>query len=431
MKLLIALLSVFLSTSLLADGLDAAFQLKILDTKGNKYILPAQKSEVDLALTELNQNIKTQTSNEALKSKGYSVEIKTAGDCKNSNSKDCMATLIGRRYFQISTIDLKKVIDTYTTDLRYAKDKSFKISGLSIERHHWDINEAGAEKIDEQAAPMNVGQEYILKKCRNGFMVEWRCNSIAYELTPVDENTFVLLGRQIVTSSEPGVYKTSKCPQGETLCTLNFTDLQKRNSSDGILSLTVFKKDLTAHLVSINEVNLSSVAQPDEAKKLLKGERLIESGIEGEYGLLRAKLSALNEDTIATHSSQKSDSNSKSLRYFIFLIAISVSLLTVFFATKTLNIPRGAKMSKPKSEAKKESATLSFDAQRDFLEEMTDPVALSQGMINLVIEGLQKKGEANSSEIQKLEKVLLAIKKIASAIERNRSAIISQKKATA
>ncbi len=227
---------------------------------------------------------------------GYALEIKTFGECSSGHTGEpCVAYVISRRDLSIFKGNLRQVTDIYTSDLRFPKDKTLSIHGVQIERHHWEFDGSGATEIisDTLPDPMQTGREYKIKKCRDGFMVSWKCNTISYELLEIDSSSLVLLGRQVTTDGEPDTFTRQGCSGDKDDCEKKFLDQQRLNTAAGTLSLTVFKKmdePIGQEAIKVFEINVGDIEDPAEVRHLLIAEENMKEGLQTEFERLYAKM---------------------------------------------------------------------------------------------------------------------------------------------
>jgi hypothetical protein len=285
----------------------------------------------------------------SLKSLGYATEIKTVGECGPSQ-QTCRALVIGRRTVSVTNGDLKSVIGTYTSDLRFPNDKSLNVHGIQIQRHHWELDKTKAVKINSPtlSQPMQAGREYRLKKCRDGHFMSWKCNTIAYELFDFGNSASLLTGRLAATDQEPVSFTLQDCPT----CTQSFLAPQRQNTSSGTLSLTLFKSvEGPRKSILIYEITVGAVEDPTEAKRLLAAEEYLIEGLAIEYRALAGKLpnhfvgnlemlTAPSSVTIASVEENDLAERLKKERNFGLLMGCCLALISTFFSIYRFNIDK-------------------------------------------------------------------------------------------
>jgi hypothetical protein len=241
---------------------------------------------------------------DSLNSKGYATEFKTEGECQDIKAlKDCHVMVLGRRSYLSSTRSLQEVVDLYTSDLRLAGDKAINVKGIGIDRIHFEVLNKKAVRLDanSSAPPLKLNQELILKKCRNGMFISWRCNNFSYELIKINDQAYALLGVQLPAAGIPSTYKLAVCdPQKNRRsktqaklgpCEAEFSLDQKKNSSAGTLTLTLFVQGDSKFekTIRIYEVSSGYTRSEVDAKKLLMSQQSLKAGLGEEYKNLAAK----------------------------------------------------------------------------------------------------------------------------------------------
>jgi hypothetical protein len=409
--------------------------------------------------------------------KGYGLELKTSGDCiDKAQQKTCLALILGQRKLNLANAKLKRVVEIYTSDLRFPNDKNIKFHGLQIYRHHWEFEGASAVEITSAATPdaMNIGHVYKIKKCRDGFMVSWKCNTIAYEIFEIDNAVTILIGRQVNTAGEPLVYRTTDCEKSATKgsCEKRFNEEQSHNTSSGTLTVAIFKSYLGPSgqsTVGITEFNVGATNDPSSVKHLALAQDSMKEGFAFEYRQLSKKLHdefpAIDGNREVASDVSSSNANNMTIRFFGFflgcVLAFFAAVTSIRYSSRFIieqqaqsnnNISQLAAPKdslevnselhnltdhlKAENSVLKEkilnlnggstqspSATTLVAHQRTFIHDLSTPLAVSQGMLEIVIMSTAGQKTITEKDLDRLTKALAAIEKIAELLKKNREVL--------